>query len=130
MATTQRTITKAFPITLSDEALRARGQDQARIYQNILDKKEAAKAKAAEFKAEIKALEEEQARLARVVGTGVEWQDVACEERFYPASNQVVLHRMDTGAEVETRPMTSREWQLSLDDAAAAIDAIADERER
>ena len=58
--------------------------------------------------------------LARTVRKGVEMRAVMVEAKVH--SNQVDIVRMDTGAIVESRPLTEEDRQMELDDVLARIE--------
>lgn len=57
----------------------------------------------------------ERGRLAHIIDTGIEQRAVECEWRDDFKQNVKRLIRTDTGAEVDTRPMTADDRQTGLD---------------
>ena len=57
----------------------------------------------------------ERGRLAHIIDTGLEQRAVECEWRDDYAKNVKRLVRLDTGVEVDTRPITADDRQTGLD---------------
>jgi len=73
-------------------------------------KKRAAK----EFDSRIANLESEVVDLIEKVNTGEEMREVECEWRYEWTSNTKVLVRLDTGEEIDKRPIEADERQATL----------------
>lgn len=63
---------------------------------------------------EIKAAEIKLAGLASTLRTGYEFRDLECRAHYDRDSGMAIIRRLDTGEEVERRPMTESERQRVL----------------
>lgn len=52
--------------------------------------------------------------LTKQLNSKQEWRDVQIEERKDWVSQEVITYRLDTGEEIDRRPMTPRETQRPL----------------
>lgn len=68
----------------------------------------------ADFKSRLERCEAEQNRLSVLLNNGYELRDVECEVISDFKSGQISVVRLDTGEEVEVRPMTEEERQRDL----------------
>ncbi|MFZ2804290.1 MAG: hypothetical protein WA001_03630 [Patescibacteria group bacterium] len=108
--------TEWLPRSLTDEDVRARGDDLARVLGEI-DREEADKAAAAKAAAgRIKRLASESNTLAREIRERKTWLEVEVESSRNLEAGTIDTVRTDTGEVIRARPMTPEERQVSIDD--------------
>ncbi len=111
--------TQKLPITLTPERRMEVAMDLADTVSAIAVETEGQVAMKGQMKAKLSELQARQSRLASVVSTGKEYQDVEVEVRFLDGEH-VEEVRKDTGEIVLTRPPRDHERQLFLKPGAVA----------
>ena len=114
MAEKNREFIKHLPVELEDEEVQLYGRElssKLRERDEIDDQESAAKkaAKAAREPIDLRIK-----ALRYMLDTKTETRPVECEEVFDFKGNAVRVYRMDTGDEVDARPMTAEERQRPL----------------
>jgi hypothetical protein len=108
--TTAEVIERMCPVKLTDEEVLERGArmalEELQIDELKLERK-ALNAKIAEHVAE-------RSKLAHLIESGVESRPVPCHWEVNSKAELVILLRNDTGAELESRPLTAADRQLAL----------------
>lgn len=124
------TIREKVRVELTEEELRAKAQEHARLHFAMDELDECKRSHMQQFGAQMKKLKVEAGKLAYDVSMGTEEREVECVERPDYNAFLVRLVRKDTGEVVRTRPMTAAERQTRWDDmlnGPAADDLPANE---
>ncbi len=108
MATEKRTLT----CLLTAKERLARGADMGRAIHDWESTNEEKKTVTKDLGDRIKEHEANMKRLSRIVRTGKEEREVEVEWRPFAESETMRLIRLDTGEEVQSRPMTREEKDL------------------
>jgi hypothetical protein len=106
-----QTIYRKLPVELSEEELAKRASELAAKElekDRVEEQKKAVGAPIAGLKLAIR-------RLSQVVDTGVEEQEIPCDEIFDDDKMEVRLVRHDTGDEIHVRPYSSLEREAMVD---------------
>lgn len=101
------TTVKTLPTRLSSEERNDRGRTLALRLAHRMKVATDAKDTAAEFKSQLKDIDEELIELQDAVNNGVENRQVQCSIRL--DGNLAHIARLDTGEIIETRPATKKE---------------------
>lgn len=118
------TIIRKLPVPLTETEQTDRAKRLARRLNDLDVIKANAQRAAQEYKSQAEETNAEIFDLRQAVTTGTEERDVQCELRFYPSVGEAELVRLDTGAVVETRPMTKKEH----DAVAAKLKTVEKEK--
>jgi predicted RNA-binding protein len=116
----RNTTTVDLPFDLTDDEVRERGLEQARLLQQRTDLDVERKEKAKAYKDEIEALDEKVGELSQVITSGRELRPVVCEWVANHPRAVMDLVRTDYGTVVQSRPMTEHEKQRAMFDVAAS----------
>lgn len=103
-------IDRLLPLKLTEEELLERGDQMAAAELKI----EQLSGERSMLTAKINEQKQTRAKLAHTIEAGVENRDVKCKWIGNYATNQWLLIRQDTGAEVEARTMTSQDLQQDM----------------
>lgn len=107
-------ITQTLPIPLSETELAHLADDLV----GVLEKRDALEAEKKEvddgYKRQITATEAEETTLRATINNKEKMSDVECLETEVPGTNEVVVIRLDTGAEVSRRTLSSTELQTNM----------------
>lgn len=107
-------ITKRLPVKLTDDEIRLRGVEAAKL-SRLIDSTEAeAKMTAKMFKEDIERLAKEHSRLTEQIWAGQEYREVQIEERKCWGDQKVETIRLDTREIIDVRPMTPQELARPL----------------
>jgi len=109
-----KTTTVELPFDLTDDEVRERGQEQAKLLAEKADVEQRKKDTAKEFKDRIEGLDEQIGKLVDVIQTGRELRPVSCEWVADNARALMNLVRLDFGTVVQSRPMTDAEKQRAM----------------
>lgn len=123
----RNTTTVELPFDLTDDEIRERGQEQAKLLAEKADVEVERKEKAKAFKDAIEELDEKIGRLVGVIQTGRELRPVSCE--WVPDNARALMNlvRLDFGTVVQSRPMTEAEKQRAMFADASAPSKAAGE---
>ncbi|MDR3799709.1 MAG: hypothetical protein P4K93_16265, partial [Terracidiphilus sp.] len=104
-----------LPCALTDEEIQSRGRMLGETIWAIDDTNAARTASMKEFKERLVGLNEQQRKLAIIIGNRVEKRMVRCAVQFHtPCEGMKRVVRLDTGEMVREEPMTDSEKQLNL----------------
>ena len=106
--------TERLPCELTDDEVRAKGEQIAQLIGEIQDAEVAMKAQAEEAKDNIKGLKARTSALSSEVRTRREYRSVEVRESFDWGNRRVEVIRLDTGEVIRTRETTEAERQLHL----------------
>jgi len=104
-----------LPCKLTNDELRVKGEELARLISNMSEVELAKKAKTAEFNGRIGDLQEKQDALSHEINQKAEVREVKCEEEFNWETNVVETIRTDTGAVIHTRIIRPEERQRKME---------------
>lgn len=104
-----------LPCQLTGEELLIKGQQLARLGDQVESLRASLKASAAATKAEIDAIEEKVVQLRREINRGEEERPIECLERPRYQDMIVDIVRVDLGTIVYHRPMHPSEKQLAME---------------
>jgi hypothetical protein len=105
---------KPLPVKLTDEELRAKGDEIANQVIELIENEDDKKNCAADYTRRIKAIRQKIAALSGEVSSGTELRDVRCEERPDYEANLMLTFRLDTGEIIERRVLTHDERQQKM----------------
>ena len=111
----ETTIREKLRVKLSEEELRAKAQEHARVHFAMDELEELKRSHMQQFGAQLKKLKTEAGKLAYDVSMGTEERELNCAERPDYRAFLVHIIRPDTGEVVRTRPMTAEERQTRWD---------------
>jgi len=115
MPTQEGRIELELPCTLTDEEVQSRGRMLGETIWAIDNTNAARTAAMKGFKERLVGLNEQQRKLAKIIGNRVETRMVRCVSLFHvPCEGMKRVVRMDTGEVVREEPMTDSEKQLNL----------------
>lgn len=103
-----------LPVKLTETETLARGEELARVVDEYKREEAAEKARAKAAREGLVAKRQRMETLAQAVETRTEHRDVQCTWAYARATLSASLRRVDTGAEVESRPMSFEERQERL----------------
>lgn len=106
-------VTKRLPVGMSDVDLQAAGLKLAQLEHERRSIENDAKDAAASFRKKLKPLRKQIGELADEVRGGQRLEDVECEELRDPTTNEIVIHRLDTGEEIR-EPAEEKDGQQKL----------------
>ena len=110
-----RVIPKQLAVPLTEQELRAFGDDLATVCQNIRTETERQKSLKSELKARLDQLEARQTELASIIGRREEIRDVQVECRRDFNTNLFEEVRLDTGVIIHSRPLAEAEYQTEIE---------------
>jgi hypothetical protein len=102
---------RSLPCKLTDPERLERGASMAELAEQAATLKEEAAAISATARGHAK----QAGMLAHILYTGVEAREIPCEWRADYTARTKTCHRLDTGAPLETMPLTTAELQLTLE---------------
>lgn len=105
---------RQLPVKLTPEELVTYRDRAASIIEELDHLSDHKKAWLQEYNKSRALIVTEQRRIARAIRDRAEDRSVECEERMNFASNAVHVYRLDTGAQVDVRPMTANDRQGEL----------------
>lgn len=110
-----RGIIRSLACTLTPRQQAEMGKQLAQKGSEITEVEAEKAAYNAQLAARVKGLKAEQSRLENILISGSEVKPVECEARLHtPTQGHKTIYRLDTGAEIETSPMTQAEMQGSF----------------
>lgn len=109
-------ITRNLKCDLTPEEWEAQAMRHAEVEQGMRSLEAQRKQVTADLKAQKEALDAELERIGHKVRTKTEYREIECEQQMWPREGVVVVIRLDTGDEIERRPMFDSERQLELVD--------------
>lgn len=121
-----RRFTRSLPCKLTDSERRLRGVKLAEANHERAEIELRKKDASAGFREELKANGKRIEELSEQVSSGVEKRPVECCERPDEDRQVVEIYRVDTGAVIDTRPMTLDERQPKLFPLGGADDGDDD----
>jgi hypothetical protein len=113
-------VIRLLPVKLTDDELRARGQDLAAVCDDIGAETDRADSVKQELKARMTGLEARRSQLAALIRRGDELRDVEVLTLAHFASGTATVVRTDTGDVLLSRPLTDTERQIPLPAEPAA----------
>jgi uncharacterized phage infection (PIP) family protein YhgE len=106
--------TKILPVELTNEQIKERGEALAKVTKELDDTSAEAKQSAAGYREQLGGLHAEATRLAHVIESGVEDQDVEVKTEKDYDRGTIETVRIDTGEVLLTEQMTEEERQQQL----------------
>jgi len=131
----QETITRDFPVELTQAEVMEAARALARIGTSLSELEAEKKTAMSRFKFSKSELETQRSELSKKVETGKELREVDCYWSFDYSHQCKRLFRNDTGDEVEVRSLTADELQMELevedeDESFAAAEEEEEEEEK
>lgn len=105
---------RELPIALTDDEVRVRGKELAKVESEYRLAEDAKKADAAHHKDVLTEIEERRGKLAEAINSGKELRRTECAWRRNDDRKTMELLRLDTSEIVESRGMTDAELQEKL----------------
>lgn len=105
---------RMLPVKLTADEQRERGVSLATKLGEKLDLELSLKDHAEDEKTKIKAADKEAQRLLTIVRSGEEPREVECRWTADYETSQMICFRMDTGEQIDSRPMTLKERTRNL----------------
>lgn len=118
----QEKFTKSLPVKLTEPEIKNLGAEQSRLVRDVISLEAEKKDVAQELKGKIDNHTGRIRDIAEMINTGVQYRQVEC--RQHKRGSQMITVRADTGEEIDRRPLTKEEQQMTLADM---VDSNTDE---
>lgn len=105
---------RRLPVAISDKTKIEYGKELAIGFERVDNLEEQRKATNANFKSQIEGIVVAMRPIRSALKTGVEYEDVECDEQIDLDNNEVAIIRCDTNEVIDTRPITDADRQEGL----------------
>ena len=108
-------IEEKLAVRLTDAEVLEFSRRAAQAYQKLVQANLEKKMAMSDYKAQVEEIQVNISYLQGIVASGIEYREVQCEKVMHTHLGEVTITRLDTGHLIETRPMTPKERQMSLE---------------
>ena len=102
-------------VQLTDAEVLEFSRRAAQAYQKLVQANLEKKMAMSDYKAQVEEIQVNISHLQGIVASGIEYRDIQCEKVMHTDIGEITITRLDTGHLIETRPMTPKERQMSLE---------------
>lgn len=113
-------VQRSVEVPIHPEVLNEKRIKLAELYQDAIDVKALKKGADASFNAQLSSIDEDMQAIARILKTPFIYEAVDCEWRNIDGENASGLYRLDTGEQIDKRPLSQEDRQQELDAANQA----------
>lgn len=128
------TIRKSIKVPFESAFLEEKRKELATFYASALEVKAEKKSADAGFNARLTTIDEEMQAISRILQSPFTYENQDCEWRIIEGENARGLYRLDTGEQIEKKPLSAEDFaaeqqKAETDNAAPEIDSDIEEEE-